>query len=469
MNELSEGKRKRKILIVKVLNVVYCLGCGLGCAIQMYAISHVYFLFETVVRLNLTIPGDLEAPDLSLCFRYTDLFDVELFNRRNPSSVPLRQVRSRELHRAMESRVTIRDIFDYTPDTETIIKTCLIRLPQKYGYREPLAKTCNDQFRVTNFYVQEYICYKFEWLTVRNRTYQYRNVAYSLAYAGLFYELDFDRKIFAKALHGKAIVHTAGTFPFSAILFAPSFSRKVNMSTGRAKYNRFYLSYTKVITTRQPPPYSTMCKHYDKLGLFSANGCAKQCLVPGHSGPVGQVPNATVAQTLWNIESECARLCSDPDCDEDYTLTRIFKYPQLEGMTFQVNVPLEPIYHIIYDKRMELTEYMIYVFSLFGTWFGLSVNLFNPFQDGRYNMVKCCQRKQTARGQPRLRRVYCNYQEQFKGKAKQWPSTGQTFRNVLCTYCSTTQDNLRKDMKKEFDTLIRQFAFAPERSLSDHH
>ena len=177
------------------------------------------------------------------------------------------------------------------------------------------------------------------------KTYNYRNLAYALAYAGMFYSIDLDERQFRRASNIKTIVHSATNFPYKSIAFTPTFVRKFDENTGRAKYNRFLMTSSLINNTRQPPPYNTQCKDYETDNFTSQNDCIKQCMTRlcvdnfnkypfstivddrvelGHLTDT-DLKNMTVVTKLSEIEKLCGTRCPQKDCQEDYTLTKVFE------------------------------------------------------------------------------------------------------------------------------------------------
>ena len=129
------------------------MGCFVGCMWQISSISKIYFKYETSTELKLSIPGELPAPDLSVCFRYSDIFNVSRFNV-NRTGDKLSESQNEDAIKQIQSVVTIADIFEYTPPTDLVIVKCRVRLPDEYRYREFNVSQCRESFKIYNFYVQ---------------------------------------------------------------------------------------------------------------------------------------------------------------------------------------------------------------------------------------------------------------------------------------------------------------------------
>lgn len=67
-------------------------------------------------------------------------------------------------------------------ETLQFIKECKVRHVQKYNIETLTDAECNMRFKITKYYTQEYICYRFE-LQV-DTEYDYKSVATALTYSG---------------------------------------------------------------------------------------------------------------------------------------------------------------------------------------------------------------------------------------------------------------------------------------------
>lgn len=103
----------------------------------------------------------------------------------------------------------------------------------------------------------------------------------------------------------------------------------------------------------------------------------------------GDLRNASFARTLNELEKKCVELCYPPECDERNTITKITQEENDEATpVFVVNVPREPNMVIVSRAQLGMTEFVIYVFSICGTWFGLSALQLNPFDYAMWRNVR---------------------------------------------------------------------------------
>lgn len=157
---------------------------------------------------------------------------------------------------------------------------------------------------------------------------------------------------------------------------------------------------------------------------------------------------------------------------------QVIKEYQEEDLTFVVNVPQEPSYDIAYYPKLSMTEWLIYVFSCLGSWFGVSMMGLNPFNS---NWLKRLREKRRARNgaskqqsrkqampisrasamkqsrqtttrsalQPAARRKKRSNWASYRRSPPGRPSSADT-----CAYCLATRVMLRNEMRSEVDFLM---------------
>lgn len=364
----------------------------------------VYFQFATATDILISLPDKIDIPDFSFCVRYTDVFDLKSFEpsaSENPSEKPTDS--NDEDIRALQKKVTIEDIFKYTPNVEELWIRCLSRKVRDYNVISTNSSECNTLFKIRKFYVQEYICYNFHQTKSENATYEFRNIAFSLAFPGVFYGILLQNNgSFGKAEYCRAVIHSTHGLPTDSLSLSPGFYRKWDHEKKQAKYNNFQVSYYQLFKKLMRYPFQTNCRDYDSEGLSNQNDCVNSCMnvstvkifnkIPfsifqAHPIPLqhintGDLENDTFADLLMKVEDDCFGQCQQLDCDDSYTLSQILKEEKAnggEGLSFMVNAPRQPSFTVSHRPLMPVTDYLVYVLSCFGTWFGLSVLSLNPF------------------------------------------------------------------------------------------
>lgn len=386
--------------------VVHGLICLFGLAIHTYHISVQYFAYATVTAIKLNMPDNVTIPALSVCWRYADLLDIDALRRENAM---IREIdftseeTIKQTVRELQSRITLEQIFRYSPPTDRIYSSCIVRFPGNYDVTYMTAEQCRQRFEIERFYVQEYICYKATVKKLRNRQhfYNYIQTGSCLWYPGMAFQFGFDLKQFNGNQLVVPIVHSFESFPTTSIYFAPESKRFHSTDSIIPPFNYFYLTYMYLENTRLPYPYNTNCRHYET----DQADCYKLCLINKTMNNLHKFPFTCIiresdrqnlnfsnpivdAQDLGNwrfkeklgrYEQECTRQCSKKDCREELYITKLKKMDYFEGsISFRVNLPSNPNYFVAFHPNMQFFEYVTFVLSAMGTWLGISIYSVNP-------------------------------------------------------------------------------------------
>lgn len=417
--------------------------CTIGFVFQVQTISVVYFQYATATDILISLPDKIEIPDFSFCVRYTDVLDVKAFDPSAPDPNEKPTSMNDEEIRALQMKVTIADIFKFTPNISELWIRCLSRKVHDYNVLNTNSSECNQVFSIRKFYVQEYICYSFHQLKSENATYEFRNIAFSLAFPGVFYGLIFENNgSLARAEYCRAVVHAVNVLPTDSLSLSPGFYRKWEEKKKGAKYNNFQVGYYQLFKKLLPFPFQTNCRDYDLEGLSNQNDCVNNCMnissvkmfnkipfsifqafpIPLQHINTGDLANDTFTDLLKEAESKCFESCDQMDCDDSYTLSQIMKEEKAnggDGLSFMINAPRQPSFTVTHRPLMPITDYLVYVLSCFGTWFGLSVLSLNPFS--------------------------------WKGEKRT-----ETYEKKFC--CFNTKAELRREMRNDFIQLSRLVA-----------
>ena len=167
---------------------------------------------------------------------------------------------------------------------------------------------------------------------------------------------------------------------------------------------RYALSFEKKTLKRLKSPYGTDCIDYEKSTPFqSRHHCLTHCrikkslevcavigdetnVVLNQSGRFAQSPQDVDCIEKLTLDKNCWDSCSHPDCTANFF--RAVKYfekpvePYFIGNTsydscVMIRIPLEPQTVFNYKPKLETIEFLCYVASLIGLWFGLSIASIN--------------------------------------------------------------------------------------------
>ncbi|KAI1290898.1 hypothetical protein HDE_07958 [Halotydeus destructor] len=291
--------------------------------------------------------------------------------------------------------LTIGDIMKYTPNDRILVR-CLTKEPSTHDFTVHGFKECENFFKVSKYCIADFICYKMEPLNFADSIYSYHRVANSLSRPSMFYALNFNSKIFGRAVAWKTVLHTADRWPHESISYAITVIRITK--TGQVLFNGFQTSYKLFKSNLLPPPFVTRCATYEPQ-FTSRYDCVRHCLtkkavksfgkhpfnvitsepVPYRHISLQDIKDQRFSATLRNMERNCSMICRYRDCDTAYTLTDCFPILNDHGLVVRVLIPNSMTMAINYIAAMTGVNFVIQIASILSIGFGMSVIKFNPF------------------------------------------------------------------------------------------
>lgn len=88
--------------------------------------------------------------------------------------------------------------------------------------------------------------------------------------------------------------------------------------------------------------------------------------------------NETISRKLLQIEKECKKRCPRRACHAHYTITKLIVNHLEDFHGINVELPQDPFISVKHRPSLLFAEFLVYIMSCFGTWFGLSVYALNP-------------------------------------------------------------------------------------------
>ena len=379
--------------IFKFLLFTLCLA---GFSYHVTDISIEYFAYKTNTKTFVSLNSRFENPSIVLCIRYMDIFD----RSRHPR---LRQRFSNESEEEYEDdmkKLTVSDIFAMTPHPSQVMNSCDFR-EDDHGAAEHNASECEKLFHVNKYEVGRYVCYQF--LTkVRDSQFDCNNFSFSLTYANVMYAVTLN--------------HSFSNANFIRVMsFVPShyeedhLSEKIIPASSRRFYG-FLLRYPRglkekstkryiavsgdmIKINRMESPYDTKCTKNKKL---SREACVRNCnfkifyeynMTPPNEFifddklnirgfSMRDYENRTLVRQIERKVLFCSEKCTRDLCSELISVTRVDTRPYLyENGSFTVAsfCSKSPSVFITFEPTINFYEFVIYLSSCCGIWFGISV------------------------------------------------------------------------------------------------
>lgn len=401
----------------------------IGFIYQVTAITIIYLSYEINTAISIEsstgspLASSIEFPDLTVCFDTESLIEPSVISSRSidPFINPL-------------ANFTVEEMLKHTPDASFLIDTCVSRIspsdlaetlgpdvhlsgsPFNSLHRVQLYSkaSCGRLYNVTKGIFEEYTCYTITLNNFGHLKFSLRPVVYSGKWSRLLYLFHLNESAFDTFSLIKPLVHPAKTIPYVTSAYSSWFVRKSYHETHglpvgegplQPLYNSFKSAYKLYKIHRLPPPYESKCFNYTELAFYGQEDCIQRCLLEQVSRQLHLVPftsfirapidqgqltlsqleSKNVSAILQRSEKKCFSRCQHPSCLSQISITSAESefYPNLRIILFS---PSSPEVIVSEEVAFRLLDYLIYMFSCFGSWFGLCWFSFNPVK--LYDQVK---------------------------------------------------------------------------------
>ena len=395
-------------------NVPFKLFCLTGFLYQILEISIAYFAFKTSTKIVFELENKFINPSITFCVRYPAILDRSKHGKYNISSSY--RYNKTEMSSDM-SKLTIADIFDLTPDPNEVILSCQVR---KNYYQFDLTSynrtKCYSLFHVTKYQEGGFICYQFRTTTADNK--------FHCSQAALTH--NSNKQFYLLLLHQRFMASNAIKFISfipdgynSSVLSMPHISRSfydfklryTPDSPETSTQNTFRISGDIYSIKSLPKPYDTDCvkeEEYSLLclrkcniaafkrhGYFPSNEYTITPLQMKHLNPEALL-NETLVRDIKSKSKACLKSCSRRSCAYWYSVTIAETFSLLMNKTIALGSTCSnrPSVTIQFLPRITVMEFVMYVSSSLGIWFGISILSINPFNSRR----KCVRKRKARQG-----------------------------------------------------------------------
>ena len=383
------------------LNVLFKLVCFIGCVYQITKISLEYFIFKTSTKTTFQIDSNVKDPAIVYCTRYTDILDRT--NYQKYGIYKWSRYNFTEIF-SDNTKLTISDIFHLTPDPNDTIIECSVRRDE-YDTQDYLRNSCYSLFRVTKYLEGPFICYQFQTTNV-NSNFKCDQAALAYYALHILYRITMHpRFLLSNTL--KLISFIPGNLD-NPILNLPSISRRFysyklrygDLEPKNSKHNYFLISGDLFSITRLEKPYDTKCIENEEYSDFS---CRRRCNIaafkkhgyfPTTEYTLSLLPikhmntegflNKTLLQDTKTQTDTCRKICNQKPCNERFSVTDVTSTEHFRNglVSIASSCSPRPVVIIEYLPRIPFMEFITFVSSSLGIWFGISILSINPFNNG---------------------------------------------------------------------------------------
>lgn len=391
-----------------LLSAIFWIGCVIGFIFQSKEVNDIYFKYEIHTSTIMTIPTEISTPSLSLCHLY-----VFILNRTEYQKYGLRKTVEEDVFSDGHRFLTIEQLFNLTSKGDDTISGCGQRQGRSWNFGG--TKSCTNDITVSKYYMQEFICYMYSFPGLARIS--IGDAAQAVKFVNTVYVVTLKDVPTSHVFY--TFAHPPGSMPYLSRNFGKQVDRKTS-STGVTEPNKIFLTFRETTIHRLPPPYATSCtkdKMKDKVM------CNRNCLIAAmetidrfpdteittepvnlrHAGAL-EFENATssfrddVTKKYQQCESHCRGISRDL-CDTTFMTSNIDLHTDTVWMKDKLEVrllvPDSPSIEINYKASMSILDYIVYMCSSFGMWFGLSFASLNP--NGLYVHVNKFFRKSSHR------------------------------------------------------------------------
>ena len=381
--------------------------CLTGFVYQMTHISLTYFAFKTNTKITLQHDNKLPHHSIVFCTLYTDLLD-----RTNYERYGIHKSRSFNFTEILSdhTKLTISDIFDLTPDPNNTMTGCQIRENSYDVQTYPLDK-CYSLFQVTKYHEGMFICYQFE-AKIADNKFKCDEAALSYHSITELYVITLHQRFLSSNLI-KLISFLPGkvnesliNFPLSARKFYEYLERYGTKAPETSNDNYIRIASDMYSITRLQKPFDTDCVEdfekseavcrrkcnialFEKHNIFPPNEVSVKPLPVQHLNSL-TLKNQSLIQDLKTGDEKCMIECNKKSCNDWYSVTTAKTLPYIFNQTLTVisSCSKRPMTIIQYLPRITLMEFVMFISSSLGIWFGVSVLSINPFANRNKKLDK---------------------------------------------------------------------------------
>lgn len=368
-----------------LLTKVFMLGslcCGIA---HIGYITGRYFSFQTITRITMDKRQRIETPTLVACVPYLQVLDYAALNHK--LGINESDHKDKEWYASM---MTVRDIFEFTPKRKQVLKKCLYR---KHQDRRALVDTPRDcaYFQIRKFVMQSFICYSV-FPEGENRTsFLIEDLASSYNFEHTVYILEWDQVF--NTVRNMFVIQTDTPYPYRSRAYGSM--KLLDTTLGDRDKTMEIFVRNKITQIRlQPAPYETMCN--PRYTLADKTNCLIREM---EEKGLDRVPNTVILtkpmdrkqiqpideknETTRNLMDKIYTNCGQEEQEKCvYTISetdaRFYESNATTNVRFRVMSPLAANALIVTMPAFKSYEYLLYICSCAGIWFGLSVQDFCP-------------------------------------------------------------------------------------------
>ena len=350
--------------------------CSLGFIYQATDIFKRYFAYGVKSNVEVSIVLRMKLPIVSRCWIIIELLDYERIGNETGWHL------GNESRHSIREKLTIEQIFQYTPSNESLLNQCYVRFPSQFEFKAFNNTECLKIFQIEKYIQRLDICYK---LTLRENDFaDILKQTLSPNSPGDIYQL-WMSEVFKETTTVSAYIHSQSSSAIFDIALSPT--KFFEDSAGTNDSISVDVTFSPMDTQLLPPPFTTMCRNlsfasgeervlsemreqlitdFQKVDTFSPIFKPyKYSMLTIRD--LGNQKVYQVAKNFTDLAKEAPRVCF-----LQYHVTKTFAYRE-ETPSTAIFWPQDPGILIKTLPDFELIDFIVYIFSSIGVWFGLSI------------------------------------------------------------------------------------------------
>ena len=418
----------------KCCRVTFAVVCLVGCAVQIYNISEIYFQYETTTLVKYRNLFDISLPAVTICMKKELLLKQELLGDVFGGNDKM-QEKSDSYYKQIQNYINTFNIaqqFKMLYDSYDVFGNhCWVMRPNQFKNITDDYVECRDIVPITRSIDFYNTCFTIFDQSLNQSQYDKSRfeVDFDVSIQNYWLEI-FNLKILLNISSVNLYVHSplqriSDSFDYNMI--------KIHHEKGQKTCIKYHMNEVYLL----PAPYITDCQNYSQDGYMSRLDCILQCKIrtlmdkykgwPGnflvYEHDVDQIGNQTmidmvtemgdntsmdlqVVHLLYNTEhcflltmifvcsiaiqvgKYCRKRCGrKPDCNKDYYFFFEAKFENKTEHKFVMDFfpPDLPNMLVAHSAKIQFEEFLCYLGSIFSLWFGFSFLMLSEIMSIGFN------------------------------------------------------------------------------------
>ena len=365
---------------VEVLSYILC---SAGLLWQLSSLSTSYFEYQMISKVSYVKNDTVIPPAMSICVPFPQVFDSSKlgWSELNLSS-------PEEEARFLRS-VTVRQVFDATPEFRDLVSHAWIRARDSFGIDDTL-----KSFQINKFTKNDGVCYRIQNRYADEKGFSYKSHQISFGIRpGIIFFVGLDKSKISKVIEADIYLHESDKYPRGDRDF-PIYLGGTDSFVGSNAQSLWGISQVKETFHLLPWPFETNCKNYKSIGFETEYHCVYSCTSKRFIKKFNKtifttvydepndyltitrddiIDNKKLQNDIDTFLRDCRKECPGSSCTRVYFIPMIIDTRDFNSMLvfqlFDMN-GLEMIAD--FSSKIALADFTVQALSVSGVWMGIS-------------------------------------------------------------------------------------------------